>query len=212
MRVGGKDDEAEKPRSPRFVHACGSREHAGYLLGRGARSIAIVKDNQRKLRRQFKSLPWKDIPLQGRAMGAGHGRSEVRRIKAATVDGLLSPGARRAVQLKRRRTDRKTGKTGKTTLKTIYAVTSLTAEQATSAQLAKLVRGHWKVEVLHHIRDTMFAEEASHLRTGNAPRAMATWRDLAFGALRLNGAHDIAAGLRRNVRDVPRPLALLGLA
>ncbi|MER5844399.1 hypothetical protein ABT099_29720 [Streptomyces prasinus] len=142
-------------------------------------------------------------------MGAGHGRSEVRRIKAATVDGLLSPGARRAVQLKRRRTDRKTGKT---TLKTIYAVTSLTAEQATSAQLAKLVRGHWKVEVLHHIRDTMFAEEASHLRTGNAPRAMATWRDLAIGALRLNGAHDIAAGLRRNVRDAPRPLALLGLA
>ncbi|MFD5473677.1 ISAs1 family transposase [Streptomyces sp. NPDC127105] len=184
------------------------REHAGYLLGRGAHYIAIVKDNQKKLCRQLKSLPWKDIPLQGRTMGAGHGRSEIRRIKAATVDSLLFPGARQAVQLKRRRTDRKTGKT---TLKTIYAVTSLTAEQATSAQLAKLVRDHWKVEVLHHIRDTTFAEDASQLRTGNAPRAMATRRNLAIGALRLNGAHDITAGLRRNARDVTRPLALLGL-
>ncbi|WP_233273577.1 ISAs1 family transposase [Streptomyces broussonetiae] len=40
------------------------REHADYLLGRGAHCIVIVKGNQKKLRRQLKSLPWKDIPLQ----------------------------------------------------------------------------------------------------------------------------------------------------
>jgi hypothetical protein len=49
------------------------------------------------------------------------------------------------------------------------------------------------------------------VRTGNAPRAMATWRNLAIGALRLNGVKNIAAGLRRNARDTRRPLALLGL-
>ncbi|TWG07302.1 hypothetical protein FHX80_115807 [Streptomyces brevispora] len=38
-------------------------------------------------------------------------------------------------------------------------------------------------EALHHVRDTTFAEDASQLRTGNAPRAMATWRNLAIGAL-----------------------------
>lgn len=80
---------------------------------------------------------------------------------------------------KRRSTDRKTGKT---TVKTVYAVTSLTAEQATAAQLARLVRDHWKTEALHHVRDTTFAEDDSQLRTGNAPRAMATWRNLAIGA------------------------------
>ncbi|WP_307659093.1 ISAs1 family transposase [Streptomyces sp. V1I1] len=42
------------------------REHADYLLSRDAHYIAIVKGNQKKLRRQLKSLPWKDIPLQGR--------------------------------------------------------------------------------------------------------------------------------------------------
>ena len=45
------------------------------------------------------------------------------------------------------------------------------------------------------------AEDASQLRTGSAPRAMATWRNLAIGALRLAGKSSIAAGLRRNARD-----------
>ncbi|MFC9242730.1 transposase [Streptomyces sp. NPDC057136] len=95
------------------------REHAGYLLSRGAHYIVIVKGNQKKLRRQLKSsLPWKDIPLQGRTKSTGHGRAEIRRIKAGTVNNLLFPGARQAVQIKRRRSD---GKTGKTTAKTVYA-------------------------------------------------------------------------------------------
>ncbi|WP_286158169.1 hypothetical protein [Streptomyces sp. CB03911] len=54
-------------------------------------------------------------------------------------------------------------------------------------------------------------EDASQLRTGNAPRAMATWRNLTIGAIRLAGIHSIAAALRRNARDPKRPLALLGL-
>ncbi|MFD9218408.1 hypothetical protein ACFVY9_36090 [Streptomyces sp. NPDC059544] len=43
------------------------------------------------------------------------------------MNSLLFPGARRTVQLKRRRVDRKTGKVS---IKTVYAVTGLTAEQA----------------------------------------------------------------------------------
>jgi hypothetical protein len=69
----------------------------------------------------------------------------------------------------------------------------------------------WKVGSLHHVRDTAFAEDASQLRTGNAPPAMATWRNLAVGAPRPAGVTDLAAGLRRNARDPRRPLALLGL-
>jgi hypothetical protein len=57
----------------------------------------------------------------------------------------------------------------------------------------------------------MFAAEGQCLGTGNAPRAMATWRNLAIGALRTAGAKNIAASLRRNARDPHRPLALLGL-
>ncbi|MGC5008694.1 hypothetical protein OIE61_39285 [Streptomyces sp. NBC_01762] len=94
-------------------------------------------------------------------------------------------------------------------------MTSLTAEQAAPARLAQLVRDHWKIEALHHVRDTTFAEDASQLRTGNAPRAMATWRYLAIGtigAMRLGGVKNMAVGLRRNARNACRPLAFLGLA
>jgi predicted transposase YbfD/YdcC len=131
------------------------REHAAYLLGRRAQCIVIVKGNQKSLRQQIRSLPWKDIPLQDRAHGKGHGRSQIRRIEVATVNNLLFPGAGQAIQIKRRRTDRKTGKT---TVKTIYAVTSLAAEQAAPAQLARLVRDHWGIKALPHVRDTTFPE------------------------------------------------------
>ncbi|WUV64013.1 ISAs1 family transposase [Streptomyces sp. NBC_01478] len=243
------------------MHA--QREHADYLPGREAHCIVIVKGNQKKLRRQLRSLPWTEIPLQGRVRGIGHGRSEIRRIKVVTVNSLLFPGARQAVQIKRRRTDRKTGRT---TIKTVYArgvgtgpraghprpsdasprrsrglgrglrrdprdprrraapgsrdpyrcarrtgVTSLTAEQANPAQPATLIRDHWQIEALHHVRDTTFTEDASQLRTGNAPRAMATWRNLAIGALRPAGATNIAAALRHNARNADRPLAPPGL-
>ncbi|MCQ8829524.1 hypothetical protein [Streptomyces malaysiensis] len=41
---------------------------------------------------------------------------------------------------------------------------------------------------------------------------MATWRNLAVGALRLNGAKNIASGRRRDACDARRPLMLPGLA
>lgn len=184
------------------------REHAEYLVGRDAHYIVIVKGNQKKLRKQLKSLPWQQIPLQGRTRESGHGRSEIRRIKVCTVNNLLFPGARQALQLKRRRVNRKNGKVS---IKTVYAVTSLSSGQATPAQLASMIRSHWQIEALHHVRDTTFAEDASQLRTGSAPRTMAAWRNLAIGALRIAGTHSIAAALRANSRDPKRPLALFGL-
>ncbi|WP_254898030.1 transposase family protein [Kitasatospora sp. NA04385] len=45
----------------------------------------------------------------------------------------------------------------------------------------------------------------------SAPRAMATLRNLAVGALKRTGVTNITAALRRNARDPQRPLGLLGL-
>jgi hypothetical protein len=64
---------------------------------------------------------------------------------------------------------------------------------------------------LHHIRDITFAEDASQVRTGTAPRAMASLRNLVIGILRSRGHRNLAAALRRNARDATRPLALLGI-
>ncbi|WP_371666532.1 hypothetical protein [Streptomyces sp. NBC_00289] len=56
-----------------------------------------------------------------------------------------------------------------------------------------------------------FGEDASRVRTGGAPRAMASLRNLAIGALRLTGWDNIAAGLHHHGRDTTRPPTALGL-
>jgi hypothetical protein len=67
-----------------------------------------------------------------------YGRREVRRLQVCTVrPGLLIPHAVQVMEIKRRRTDRKTGKVE---TKTVYAVTSLPPEQASPAQLSELVQ------------------------------------------------------------------------
>ena len=94
---------------------------------------------------------------------------------------------------------------------TVHAVTSLTAAQAHPARLADWVRGHWGIEAHHHLCDVTCAEDASHLRTGAAPRVMASLRNLTIGVLRAHGHRNIAAALRYYARDATRILPLLGI-
>lgn len=104
-----------------------------------------------------------------RTRTAAHGRDEIRRLKAVTVPRLPFPHAGQGLQIVRRR---RTVRTGKVSLERVYAVTSLTVHQATAADLAERVRGHWAIENReHHVRDVTFGEDASRVRTGNAPRA-----------------------------------------
>jgi hypothetical protein len=49
-----------------------------------------------------------------------------------------------------------------------------------------------------------YQEDKSLVRTGNAPRVMATLRSLAISLLRLDGHTNIAAANRHHARD-PRP-------
>jgi hypothetical protein len=93
----------------------------------------------------------------------------------------------------------------------VYAITSLPFAHASPARLADLIRGHWAVEALHHVRDTTYAEDASQLRTGTAPQVMATLRNLAIGVLGRAGPVNLAAALRHHARDPARPLATLGI-
>lgn len=94
-----------------------------------------------------------------------------------------------------------------TAFKTVYEVTDVPAEPA--GRLASMIRGHGAGESLHHIRDVTVAEDGSQLRTGKAPRAMATWRNLAIGVLRAAGYCNIATALRAPKRPrCPTPTGL----
>ena len=177
-----------------------------------AHYIAVIKTNQPAAHRQLAALPWRDIAVQHTSSGSGHGRTESRSIKtcgiADELGGIAFPHARLAIRVHRRR--KQSGK--RETRESVYAVTSLDAHQTSPADLAAAIRGHWGVEnSSHHIRDVTFAEDASTVHTGTAPRAMATLRNLAIGVLKTLGADNIAKTTRA-LRDHPeRALPLLGI-
>jgi hypothetical protein len=95
---------------------------------------------------------------------------------------------------------------------TVYAITSLTHARAGPARLADLIRGHWTIQALHHVRATTFAEDAAQVRTGATPDAMATLRNLVIGVLSRAGPVNVAAALPRHARNPRRPLATLGIS
>ena len=159
-------------------------------------------------------LPWQRVPVADRTCDRGHGRIEQRTLKVVTVGDLGFPHAAQVLKVTRTRTigvTHASSQPRRCTTVTVYAITSLPFELARPARLADLLRGHWGIEALHHIRDVTFAEDTSQTRTGTAPRAMASLRNLAIGILHHRGDRNIAAALRRNARDATRVLPLLGI-
>jgi predicted transposase YbfD/YdcC len=193
------------------MHA--QREHARWLAEeKNAGYLFTVKRNQPRLFQQLKALPWAKVPALDAARDTGHGRREIRRLQAVTCLGALGldfPHAVQAIRIRRRRYHPRTGRASTVT---VYAITNLTASQAKPADLAGWLRGHWLIESLHHVRDVTLGEDASQVRTGNVPHALAAIRNLVISLLRLAGVTNIAKALRRNSRNPHRPLQLLGIA
>ena len=79
-------------------------------------------------------------------------------------------------------------------MKTVEVVYLITSSDADPATLVAWVCGYWHIEnKLHWVRDVTYQEDKSLVRTGNAPRVMATLRSLAISLLRLHGHGNIAA-------------------
>lgn len=128
----------------------------------------------------------------------GHGRTEARTLRVAGCDDRLFPGARQVFRL-RRDTGGLDGL--RTSKEIVYGVASLPADLAGPTHLNHYTRQHWHVENrLHWTRDVTFREDSSQLRTGNAPRAMATFRNLAISTIRFAGRANIAH-TRRELHD-----------
>jgi predicted transposase YbfD/YdcC len=182
--------------------------HADYLINRGAHYLLTVKRNQPSLHRQLAALPWDQVPAVHLTRNKGHGRIESRTLKLTAVSaGLGFPHARLAIALTRQRR-LLTSRTWHT--ETVYAITDLSWGEIRADQIAEAIRGHWGIENrLHWIRDVVFAEDHSQIRTGAGPAVMATLRNLAVSLHRLAGATNIAAACRHLSRHPNRVLPLL---
>jgi predicted transposase YbfD/YdcC len=179
---------------------------AQVITGQGADYVMTVKGNMPTLHRQLKKLPWARIPAIS-AVSTDHGRRARRTIKAVLAPAWIEfDGAAQVAQLRRTVT-----KKGRKTVEVVYLITS--DRDADPAALAAWVRGHWEIENrLHWVRDVTYQEDRSLVRTGNAPRVMASLRSLAISLLRLAGQTNIAAANRHHARDPQQTLQLLQTA
>lgn len=114
----------------------------------------------------------------------GHGRIETRMIAVRTrlparLDTVW-PDLAQIVRIERRRE-----------LKTpcqrqvIHAITSLPPGCYDAETLLAVSRNHWQIENrLFHVRDVTFKEDASRIRSGNAPSAVAHPRNATLTVIR----------------------------
>ncbi|WP_247275023.1 ISAs1 family transposase [Rhodococcus sp. F64268] len=178
---------------------------ATLVTGAGGDYVFTVKGNMPTLHAMLKTLPWKGIPAV-RTTVRDRGRTITRTIKVVAAPAWVEfPGAAQVAQLRRTVTN----KDGKRTVEVVYLITSADCIAASPQVLASWVQGHWAIENrLHWVRDVTFGEDLSQVRTGQAPRIMATCRNIAVGLLRLAGWDNIAAGLRHHARHPDQALAL----
>jgi predicted transposase YbfD/YdcC len=175
----------------------------------GGEFVFPVKENRRSLFDAIDALPWKDVPVAHAATDKGHGRITTRTIQVLPApEGLPFPHVSQVFLIERYVTDLH-GKP--VSAVAALGVASPEPDRADPASLARYVREQWSIESLHWLRDTLYQEDKSRVRTRSGPRAMAALRNLAIGALHLAGRTDITEATRWAARSMDRPFTILGL-
>jgi len=185
------------------------RSNARFLReDKDAHFVFQVLGNQPNLFAALDALPWHEVPITARTEEQDRGRHEVRTIRVLDApEGVLFPYVAQVFLV-----ERKITQAGQTSYESVLYVTSLSADQASPADLLAYVRAHWTIENrVHWVRDVTLGEDASRVRTGNAPRVMAALRNLVISLLRLDGATNIAGALRYNAGKNRRVLKHLEL-
>jgi predicted transposase YbfD/YdcC len=171
----------------------------------GGEFVFPVKENRRALFDAIDALPWKGVPVAHAATDKGHGRVTTRTIQVLPApEGLPFPHVSQVFLIERHVTDLQGRPVSAVAA---LGVASPAAKRADAASLARYVREQWTIESLHWIRDTLYQEDKSQVRTRSGPRAMAALRIVAIGALRIAGRTDITEATRWAARSMDRPRA-----
>ena len=182
---------------------------ARHIHEHGGQFVLPVKENRQALFDTLNTLPWDQVPIAHATTDKGHGRITTRTIQVLPApDDLPFPHVSQVFLIERY----VTGLNGQpVSAVAALGVASLGPGQASPADLARYVREQWSIESLHWIRDTLYQEDTSRVRTRSGPRIMAGLRNLAIGALRLAGRADITEATRWACRSMDRPFTILGL-
>jgi len=190
-----------------------TRENARWLTEeKQAHYLVPVLGNQPGLYAALDALDWESTPVTAATSEISRGRIETRTIRVLPAPaGPGFPGARQAILLERYVTSKKNGRWAMRNCEAVLYITSLDSSQATPADLLAHIRGHWTIEHLHWLRDTVWHEDKSTIRTGNAPQVISAITNLVITLFRLQGVTRITEETRRNAQNPSRPLQLLAL-
>lgn len=171
-----------------------------------------MKDNQPALAARIVSEPWMETRANAVEKNRGHGRIERRalRVRPVPADDRLAgfPSACQMIMITRERATLQGKPLGE--LEVAFAITSLSRQEASPRDLARLLRGHWRIENgLHYVRDVTYGEDQSRVRTGSGPRVMASLRNLAISIHRLHGEANIRHATRACCQNSHRAFARL---
>jgi predicted transposase YbfD/YdcC len=146
-----------------------------------------------------------------RTVDGGHGRIEIRTLHAQAgqeLSWLGWPGLQQVCRLVHQARRR-----GRWQIEIDYKITSLPAERVGPAELLRLSRTHWAIDnELHYVRDVTLGQDASRIRSGAAPQAMAAIRNLLVAVLQHDGLHNRAAGLRHFTWHLDQAAQALGVS
>jgi predicted transposase YbfD/YdcC len=182
---------------------------AEFIREGGGEFVLPVKENRKALFDALDALPWHEVPIAHSATDRGHGRITTRTIQVLPApEDLPFPHVSQVLLIERYVSD-----LGGKPVSAVaaFGVASPAADRASAADLAHHVREQWAIESLHWLRDTLYQEDKSQVRTRSGPRVMAALRNLAICALRLFGRADVTEATRWAARSMDRPFAILGL-
>jgi predicted transposase YbfD/YdcC len=189
-----------------------NRDNALYLpKAKNAHYLFPVLGNQPALSETLSALPWETTPVTAATSEISRGRIETRTIRVLPAPaGTGLEGAAQAVLIERYVTQKKKGQ-WRTSCEAVLYLTSLSADETTPEDLLAHVRGHWRVEHAHWLRDVIWKEDKSLIRTGNGPQIWSALTNLVITLFRIHGVTSYTAETRRIAQDPGRAIQLLNL-
>jgi predicted transposase YbfD/YdcC len=183
------------------------------VRAQGGDYVLIAKKNQRGLRTDIALLfegVWPTWLEQRRArtVEKGHGRLEVRQLRASTeLNEYLAQAWVDVAQVFE--VEREVMRNGKPTHEVVYGLTSLPAEVTAPDHLLRLVRAHWQLENrVHWRRDVTLGEDGCQVKQAQAAQVLAALNNVVLTLMDRLGVSNMAAQMRE---FAARPLDALAL-
>lgn len=176
----------------------------------------VVDDNQPTLKADVARLfdlppgPGQDLRVM-QQVSKGHGRVETRILSASSdLQGYVDwPGVAPGLRLERRVYF---PATGQSTTEIEYGVVSLAPDQIDLPTVLERWRGHWSIEnQLHWSRDVVMGEDASRVRSGHAPQALAALRNAVISLVKRLGHASLTEARRHYALNLHDALSIIGV-